>query len=69
MGTALYKRITKVIANGLKDTLALFKWRLPKIILIGREIDDYPKEAYHSADRSGEPAMITKLAKPSILEC
>ncbi|MCD7453814.1 hypothetical protein HAX54_022273 [Datura stramonium] len=29
----------------------------------GRDIDNYPKEAYYSADRSGEPAMITKLTK------
>ncbi|PHT42536.1 hypothetical protein CQW23_16561 [Capsicum baccatum] len=31
--------------------------------LDGRDIDNYPKEAYYSADRSGEPAMITKLTK------
>ncbi|KAF3635475.1 hypothetical protein FXO38_17510 [Capsicum annuum] len=31
--------------------------------LYSRDIDNYPKEAYYSADRSGEPAMITKLTK------
>ncbi|PHU11131.1 hypothetical protein BC332_18061 [Capsicum chinense] len=29
----------------------------------GKDIDNYLKEAYYSADRSGEPAMITKLTK------